>query len=79
MKVPVLDGRSHHQTPEEHHVRVGDVVAADVLGLLDAEDWEEDDGHEGGHGHRDTFGHPVDGHDDDTVRRVADLHKYQKR
>ena len=67
MQIAVLDGQGHNQTTDEHHVGLLHVSHRHRTGAHDAEQGEEDDRNQTGHGQRKSFRHPVKGHDDNDV------------
>ena len=67
MQIAVLDGQGHNQTTDEHHVGLLHVSHRHRTGAHDAEQGEEDDRNQTGHGQRKGFRHPVKRHDEDHV------------
>ena len=55
MQIAVLDGQGHNQTADEHHVCLFHVSHGHRTGAHDAEQREEDDRNQTGHGQRKGF------------------------
>ena len=67
MQVAVLDGDGDDEASDEEEVGVGEIGRADGLGGEDAEDGEEEGGHQSRRCQRHHFEHPVGSHDDHAV------------
>lgn len=75
MQVPLLDGAGHDQTTEEEEVGVHEVLGADVFGLQDTQEGEEDDGQQGCHRQGQRLRAPVHGHEQDDKQTAAFLQR----
>lgn len=67
MQVAVLDRQRHHDSSEEHHVRLLHVARAHVARGHDAQQRQQHDGYQAGHGQWQRLRHPEHGHHDDHV------------
>lgn len=73
VQVPLLDGAGHDQTTEEEEVGVHEVLGADVFGLQDTQEGEEDDGQQRRHREGQRLRAPVHSHEQDDKQTAAFL------
>lgn len=73
VQVPVFYSNGHHQPPDEQYVGVLEVLYADLRGIHDAHQREEDDGEEGSDSQGQGLGTPQQRHEDDGVSTVGFL------
>lgn len=62
VEVGVLDGQADHQSADEHHHRLSEVVDAHLAGVHHAQERETHHRNQTGDGQRKRFRHPVHGH-----------------
>lgn len=73
MQVPVFHSNGYHQTGEEEHINVFQILTAHNFGIKNAKKWKEHHREESSGGQRDAFSGPEHGHEHDGVGGKTNL------